>query len=145
MLSFSIGRMPFFSGSRGSRPIRLCMNVAMKGRLPPTDGEVAADPTGSQSPARRQRIMDLPPGLAEFIPAYLASRRDELKKMIGLLAASDFDSLAVLGHNIKGSGASFGFPEISRIGVALQDSAEQSDTVATGALLRELEHYLDYA
>ena len=89
--------------------------------------------------------MNLPPGLAQFIPGYLASRRDECREMIRLLAASDFENLALLGHNIKGSGASFGFPEISRIGVALQDSAEQSDTVATGALLRELEHYLDYA
>ena len=89
--------------------------------------------------------MELPPGLAEFIPGYLASRKDELKEMIRLLAASDFENLAVLGHNIKGSGTSFGFPEISRIGAALQYSAEQRDTVATGTQLMELRDYLDNA
>ena len=95
--------------------------------------------------ALRQRILDLPPGLAKFIPGYLASRRDELREMIRLLTASDFESLAVLGHNMKGSGTSFGFPEISRIGAALQHSAEQRDTAAAGIQLRELGDYLDNA
>jgi HPt (histidine-containing phosphotransfer) domain-containing protein len=90
-----------------------------------------------------EEITDLPPGLAEFIPGYLAGRKDELKEMIGLLAAHDFENLAVLGHNIKGSGTSFGFPEISRIGAALQDSAGQKDAVATGIQLKELGEYLD--
>jgi histidine phosphotransfer protein HptB len=92
-----------------------------------------------------KRRRDLPPGLAEFIPGYLASRKDELKEMIRLRAASDFESLAILGHNIKGTGTSFGFPEISRIGAALQDSAEQMDTVATGRQLAELGDFLDSA
>ena len=89
--------------------------------------------------------MDLPPGLAEFRPGYLARRKDELKEMIRLLAAGDFEHLAVLGHNIKGSGASFGFPEISRIGAALQHSAGQMDTVAAARQLMELGDYLDSA
>jgi HPt (histidine-containing phosphotransfer) domain-containing protein len=121
------------------------MNMAMKRCLRSTAGGAAADLAERHLPARQQRIMDLPPGLAEFIPGYLASRRDELREMIRLLAASDFENLAVCGHNIKGSGTSFGFPEISRIGAALQQSAEQMDAVATGAQLMELEDYLDNA
>ena len=88
--------------------------------------------------------IDIPPGLAEFIPGYLASRKEEVPEMIRLLAASDFESLEVLGHNIKGSGACFGFREISRIGAALEDSAEQADPAASRAHLMELQEYLDH-
>jgi len=121
------------------------MNVAIRGCLRSAVDGVAADPATSDSTARQQRNMNLPPGLAQFIPGYLASRRDECREMIRLLAASDFENLALLGHNIKGSGASFGFPEISRIGAALQYSAEQMDAVAAGTLLMELGDYLDNA
>jgi HPt (histidine-containing phosphotransfer) domain-containing protein len=119
------------------------MNEVMKRRLRLTAGRTATDSAGSPLTARQQRTTDLPPGLAGFIPGYLASRQDELKEMIGMLAASDFENLAVLGHNMKGTGASFGFPEISRIGAALQYSAEQMDSVATGTQLMELEDFLD--
>jgi hypothetical protein len=33
-----------------------------------------------------------------------------------LLAASDFEGLRILSHSLKGSGGSFGFPELTRIG-----------------------------
>jgi HPt (histidine-containing phosphotransfer) domain-containing protein len=121
------------------------MKLKVKELLRSTACGTAADTAGSESTARQQRIMDLPPGLAEFIPGYLASRREELKEMMRLLAGSDFGNLAVLGHNIKGSGTSFGFPEISRIGAALQYSAEQMDTVAAGTQLTELRDYLENA
>jgi HPt (histidine-containing phosphotransfer) domain-containing protein len=97
---------------------------------------------GSPSTGRRQGIKGLPPGLAEFIPGYLARRMDEFKEMNRLLATSDFENLAVLGHNMKGSGTSFGFPELSRIGAALEFSAKQMDAVATGGQLMELGNYL---
>jgi HPt (histidine-containing phosphotransfer) domain-containing protein len=99
--------------------------------------------SGSPPAVFHQQFMDIPPGLEEFIPGYLASRREEVPEMTRLLADSDFESLAVLGHNLKGSGASFGFPEISRIGVALEQSAEQADHAASGIQLMELTDYLD--
>ena len=46
--------------------------------------------------------------------------------MAALLAASDFKSLAVLGHNLKGSGVSYGFSDLTRIGAALEQSAKQT-------------------
>jgi|GEM_PF-2895482 len=46
--------------------------------------------------------------------------------MMELLAASDFERLLVLGHSLKGSGGSFGFPELTRFGAALERSAQAS-------------------
>jgi histidine phosphotransfer protein HptB len=64
--------------------------------------------------------------------------------MIGLLAASDFKRLAILGHNLKGSGTSYGFSELTRMGTALEQSAKQTDAGAIGLQLTELADYLSH-
>jgi PAS domain S-box-containing protein len=87
-------------------------------------------------------VIETPLGLEEIVPGYLAARREELLGMMALLAASDFKSLAVLGHNLKGSGASYGFADLTRIGIALEQSANQTDTGALGAQLADLKDYL---
>lgn len=63
--------------------------------------------------------------------------------MIALLAASDFGSLAKLSHNLKGSGKSYGFPELTRLGASLEQSAKQTDHKTFRALVTEYGHYLD--
>jgi len=98
---------------------------------------------GSPGKPDPQPIMiERPPGLEEIVPGYLAPRREELSGMTALLGASDFKSLAVLGHHLKGSGTSYGFPDITRIGIAVKCSAEQTDTKALSAQLAELHNYL---
>jgi PAS domain S-box-containing protein len=93
-------------------------------------------------PSKSVRI-EMPSGLEEIVPGYLANRRKELSEMSKLLAASDFAGLAVLGHNLKGTGGGYGFPELGRMGAALESSAKQSDPRALNIELRELRHYLD--
>lgn len=79
----------------------------------------------------------------ELVPAYLAARRQEVPQMMELLAASDFERLLVLGHSLKGSGGSFGFPELTRFGAALERSAQASDPVSFSQGLAQLKDYLD--
>lgn len=86
-------------------------------------------------------LVEPPAGLEKVVPAYLSARRKELVELTDLLAASDFPKLATLGHNLKGNGASFGFPEITRFGLALMQSAATQDSTAVGA---ELTRYKDY-
>jgi putative two-component system response regulator len=87
-------------------------------------------------------MIEMPTGLEKIVPAYLDARRDELPRMIELLARSDFEKLATLAHNIKGTGVSYGFQELARIGTAVEDSARRLDAIATGAQLTELRSYL---
>jgi PAS domain S-box-containing protein len=86
--------------------------------------------------------IEMPPGLEEIVPGYLAARREEIPEMIKLLAASAFERLAVLGHNMKGTGGSYGFPELTRMGAALEQSAKQPDPGALSIQLTELKDYL---
>jgi CheY-like chemotaxis protein/HPt (histidine-containing phosphotransfer) domain-containing protein len=87
-------------------------------------------------------MIETPPGLEQIVPGYLAARRKELPGLSTLLDASDFKSLAVLAHNLKGSGASYGFPDLTRMGIALEHSANQTDKLAITAQLLDLRNYL---
>jgi CheY-like chemotaxis protein/HPt (histidine-containing phosphotransfer) domain-containing protein len=86
--------------------------------------------------------IEMPAGLEEIVPGYLAARREELPEMMSLLAACDFKRLVVLGHNIKGTGGSYGFPELTRMGAALENSAKQTNPESLRIQLAELSDYL---
>ena len=84
----------------------------------------------------------MPAGVEELVPSYLARRRQEVPEMLELLAHSDFARLASLGHDLKGSGGGYGFPELTRLGAALEESANQKDGPAFSAKMTELVDYL---
>jgi CheY-like chemotaxis protein len=100
----------------------------------------SADAPGPE--ARPMIRIEMEPGMDEIVPGYLASRQQELPEMLALLAASGFARLAVLGHNMKGTGRSYGFPELTRMGAALEISARQMDAGALSIQLTELQDYL---
>ena len=94
---------------------------------------------GRRAPIR----IEAPAGLEEVVPGYLAARRDEVGEMLELLAASDFERLAILGHNLKGNGAAYGFSDLSGIGAAMEQSAKDGDRGALGSQVAELKEYLE--
>jgi len=87
-------------------------------------------------------LAHVPAGLEEFAPTYLAKRRGELAVMRQLVACGDWNQIRVLGHNMKGTGAGYGFPRISEIGAALEGAAKQSNGEAVEGQLQELEEFL---
>jgi PAS domain S-box-containing protein len=87
--------------------------------------------------------IEMPAGFEDIVPGYLANRKQEVFKMGELLAASDFERLSALGHNLKGSARGYGFPDLVRLGAALEESADQKDRVAFRAQMSELGNYLD--
>jgi len=84
----------------------------------------------------------IPEGLEALVPAYLSARREELQEIAALVAASDFEGMLPLAHNIKGSGTSYGFAELTRLGRALESSAHDSDLYAVQGCLAQLADYL---
>jgi PAS domain S-box-containing protein len=86
--------------------------------------------------------IEIPEGLGELVPGYVEARKAEYPELLALLAASDFDRVRVLAHNMKGSGASFGFSSLTEIGAVIEKSASQSDHAAVQADLHRLGDYL---
>ncbi|MEN9579192.1 MAG: hypothetical protein RJA70_2201, partial [Pseudomonadota bacterium] len=87
------------------------------------------------------------PMLAAQIPAFLEHRREDVLTMLAALNQGDFETVARLGHDMKGSGASFGFQAITDIGAALEHEARAPGTgtsrlVILQGCLSELSTYL---
>ena len=85
----------------------------------------------------------MPAGLEDIVPGYLANRKKEVPEMIELLAASDYERVSVLGHNLKGSARGYGFPDLIPMGLALEQSADQMDWGTLRAQIADLGNYLD--
>jgi PAS domain S-box-containing protein len=85
----------------------------------------------------------VPEGLESLSPRYLSARRKELQEMVAFLAASDFEQISSRGHNMKGTGRSYGFPDITDIGAALERSASHEDKEGIDKQLLRLANYLE--
>lgn len=81
---------------------------------------------------------------AALVPRFLANRAADVDRIRAALAQADFETVRAAGHGMKGSGGAYGFPEISRLGAALEESAGRGDAAAAAALAGELEAYLGH-
>ncbi|WP_353207077.1 PAS domain S-box protein [Sphingorhabdus sp.] len=95
----------------------------------------ADDVTDSKTQRSAQR-------LAERIPAYLENCSHNVTIMQEALDRADFEAVAILGHNLRGSGGAFGFQAITDFGAGLELASEDNDLEKARALLRELSSYL---
>lgn len=68
-------------------------------------------------------LQTLSPHIKARIPAYLVRRQQEVERMRSLLADGDFEAIRTLGHDLKGTGAGYGFAELSRVGGELEKAA----------------------
>jgi HPt (histidine-containing phosphotransfer) domain-containing protein len=87
-------------------------------------------------------IVTVDPQIAALVPRFLANRVAEVDKIRAALAGADFERIRVAAHGMKGAGGAYGFPEITRLGAAMEESARQRDAAAITALVASLEKYL---
>jgi signal transduction histidine kinase/CheY-like chemotaxis protein/HPt (histidine-containing phosphotransfer) domain-containing protein len=80
---------------------------------------------------------------ADRIPAYLQYCRQNVIGMQDALDRVDFETVTILGHQMRGSGGAYGFQAITDIGAALQEAAESADADASRRWVGELSSYLD--
>ena len=83
--------------------------------------------------------------LAALAPEYLSSVRNHLRALLGATESADLATIQRLGHNMKGTGASFGFPGITELGDRIEHAAKHSDLVAAGNAIRSLQSFLERA
>jgi hypothetical protein len=110
---------------------------------PAAGGAHASGVPGDGAPSGGRVSVTVPPEVAPYIPGYLDVTREQLTAGVMALDGGDCLPLRTLGHNLKGSGSSFGLEEISRIGWRLEQSAARGDAVQARAAARALLAYLD--
>jgi len=81
--------------------------------------------------------------LESLIPRFLQRRRDDAATIEALVTSGDFDTIASMGHSIKGSGGGYGFDPITGLGEELESAARACDGAATVLVARKLRGYVD--
>lgn len=87
-------------------------------------------------------VVHIPDGLKTLIPDYLETKRQDLRRMRGFLESRDMAAIKETGHTMKGSGASYGFEELSALGAGLEAAASANDPRRVQTLLDQLADYL---
>jgi CheY-like chemotaxis protein len=78
-------------------------------------------------------------------PAFLENRRLDLSKMKSALLTNDFAAIQHIGHNCKGIGKGYGFPDISSAGSNVECAARALDFVEVEKSIVEFERCLQTA
>lgn len=77
---------------------------------------------------RPEPKVEIPPDpIAALRPTYLTNRWRDLEKMRTALETRDYGAIKVIGHNCKGTGTGYGFPDISSAGAAIEVAARAED------------------
>ena len=81
--------------------------------------------------------------LAALVPGFLEGRRRDTEAIAAALERSDYDDIRILGHNMKGCGAGYGFNRITQIGASIEHAAARRAPEEIRARSSELVRYLD--
>ena len=111
--------------------------VRLYGRPPGS----APQPSGTQAHDAVDVRVD--PRLRDLVPWFLENRRKEVDVLRAALERSDFETVWTLGHNMKGSGAGYGFNRITELGASLEQAAARHVREEIRARAAELVSYLD--
>ena len=84
-----------------------------------------------------------PAGIEGLVPNYLKNIRRDMCAILAGVDLNDCDPARRFGHQFKGSGEGYGFPEIARTGAALEAAAIGADEVEIRSQLLSLTRYLD--
>lgn len=82
-------------------------------------------------------------GMRPLVTKFLNNRRRDVDIISVSLEAGDFETIQQLAHNLKGAGASYGFPFISEIGIALEQAACAKQAAFIIQNVLQLSTYLD--
>ena len=86
--------------------------------------------------------LDIDPFLADLVPGYVREQRRQMADLRRLVTDGDMDRLKRIAHNLKGTGASYGIPDVTRLGRALEAAGQQGDALVVSALIEELDALL---
>jgi CheY-like chemotaxis protein len=82
------------------------------------------------------------PDIAPLMPSFLENRRRDAQSMRALLERAAFADIQSIGHNMKGTGRSYGVDAISRIGAEIEQRAHRQDATSVATALDRLDELL---
>jgi HPt (histidine-containing phosphotransfer) domain-containing protein len=92
--------------------------------------------------ANDEPVVAIDAELASLVPGYLDRRRADALAIRAAAGAGDFETARSLGHQLKGSGGGYGFPEITRLGAEIEEAAKHHEGERLSRLAESLSEYL---
>ena len=83
------------------------------------------------------------PRFRDLIPGYLENCRRNFVALLTALANADFEAIAFIAHQMKGSGGAFGFQGLSDLGDVLEHAAGAADLDLSRKAVADFGEYLD--
>jgi HPt (histidine-containing phosphotransfer) domain-containing protein len=83
------------------------------------------------------------PVLMELVPAYMKRRHEEVARLREFVAQQDAEGVRMIGHKLSGNASTYGFHELSRLGMEFEFAAKSKDFAKIGQLILELADYLE--
>ncbi|MBM4054107.1 MAG: Hpt domain-containing protein [Planctomycetes bacterium] len=87
-------------------------------------------------------IVRIDPDLKEIVPDFIRNRHNDILKINEALKSSDYETIRILGHSMKGSGGGYGFDAISDIGAIIEIAAKNKTPKDIIHQLNTLSSYL---
>jgi PAS domain S-box-containing protein len=94
---------------------------------------------------RAGAVIDIPAGLEQAARRYIKLRQDEAPRLAQLGVDQDFEQLRLIAHDIKGTGAAYGFPDLTRLSAMIEDSARERNAAQLTQQLLDLAEYVQAA
>lgn len=87
-------------------------------------------------------IVHLDSDLEPIVPRFMELRQEDLAAIDAGLQAGDYETLARIGHSIKGAGGGYGFDYITELGRSIEQAAKARDAGEIRRIAEELSRYL---
>ncbi len=88
-------------------------------------------------------VVRVDPEIQNLIPGFLENRRKAIKAMLEALEQRDYETIRILGHRMKGSGAGYGFDAITDMGDTIEQAAKDKDSAVIRRWINKLVNYLE--
>ena len=87
-------------------------------------------------------VIHIDSDLEDLIPGFLENRQKDMQSLERALQENDFEKLRSVGHNLKGVGGGYGFPDMSKMGAEIEEGAKESNMEKVSENVQKLSHYL---
>ncbi|MBO9539784.1 response regulator [bacterium] len=120
--------------------LRLVAEIA--GSVERIDDLAPPEPPTAPEPVLQGCVAIVRQDLAPLIPRFLENRETDVRTLRGALSEKDLETARRVGHNLAGTGSTFGFPDITDIGRVIEGAAKSEDAEVLARAIDALEAYL---
>ncbi|MCW5621266.1 MAG: Hpt domain-containing protein [Burkholderiales bacterium] len=103
-------------------------------------GRVGQSEVGRDS--LQPRVVWLEKDLEQLVTRFLRRKQADLQRLRAALLEADFEFIERVGHDLKGAGEGFGFPELSVLGAKLELAARGREKELLDVHFATMERYL---